>query len=171
MHVEAQSARLSRPLRRLLGVRRRVADTTLRDALSSLEPDELRKPVRALVRAAQRRTSLDPDELPFGVISLDGKHFSLPSSDDSYAQRQTHDEHAPLVGVVRTVTATLTSIAAQPIIDVTPIGCSSFVGIGEWKRRIRYWRAPSQKMTIRGSRATLAGLSSWPSCAVSPTPS
>ena len=119
--VEAQSARLSRPVRRLLGVRRRVADTTLRDALCSLEPDELRKPLQALVRAAQRRKSLDPDELPFGVISLDGKHFSLPSSDDYYAQRQTHDENAPLVGVVRTVTATLTSIAAQPIIDVTPI--------------------------------------------------
>jgi hypothetical protein len=119
--VETQSERLSRPLRRLLGVRRRVADTTLRDALCSLEPDELRKPLHALVYAAQRRKSLAPDELPFGVVSLDGKHFSLPTSDDYYAQRQTHAEHAPLVGVVRTVTATLTSIAAQPIIDVTPI--------------------------------------------------
>jgi hypothetical protein len=58
--VEAQSARLSRPLRRLLGVQRRVADTTLRDALCSLEPDELRKPLRALVRAAQRRKSHRP---------------------------------------------------------------------------------------------------------------
>jgi hypothetical protein len=98
-----------------------VADTTLRDALCSLEPDELRKPLHALVYAAQRRKSLAPDQLPFGVVSLDGKHFSLPTSDDYYAQRQTHAEDAPLVGVVRTVTATLTSIAAQPIIDVTPI--------------------------------------------------
>jgi DDE_Tnp_1-associated/Transposase DDE domain len=119
--VEAQSERLSRPLRRLLGVRRRVADTTLRDALCSLEPNELRKPLHALVREAQRRKALEPDELPFGVVSLDGKYFSLPSSDDYYAQRQTHDDAAPLVGVVRTVTATLTSISAQPIIDVTPI--------------------------------------------------
>lgn len=119
--VETQSERLSRPLRRLLGVRRRIADTTLRDALCSLEPDELRKPLHALVFAAQRRKSLAPDELPFGVVSLDGKHLSLPSADDYYAQRQTHAEDAPLVGVVRTVTATLTSIAAQPILDVTPI--------------------------------------------------
>jgi len=119
--VETQSERLSRPLRRLLGVRRRVADTTLRDALCTLEPNELRKPLHALVRAAQRRKALEPDELPFGVVSLDGKHFSLPSSDDYYAQRQTQDDTAPLVGVVRTVTTTLTSIAAQPIVDVTPI--------------------------------------------------
>ena len=119
--VEALSERLSRPVRRLLGARRRVADTTLRDALCSLEPGELRQPLHAIVRQAQRRKSLEPDELPFGVVSLDGKHFSLPSSDDYYAQRQTHSDEAALVGVVRTVTATLTSIAAQPIIDVTPI--------------------------------------------------
>lgn len=119
--VETQSERLSRPVRRLLGVRRRVADTTLRDALCALEPDELRRPLHALVRAAQRRKALQPDELPFGVVSLDGKHFSLPTSDDYYAQRQTHAQDSPLVGVVRTVTATLTSISAQPIIDVTPI--------------------------------------------------
>lgn len=119
--VETQSERLSRPVRRLLGVRRRVADTTLRDALCALEPNELCKPLHALVREAQRRKALQPDELPFGVVSLDGKHFSLASSDDYYAQRQTHGEDAPLVGVVRTVTATLTSISAQPIIDVTPL--------------------------------------------------
>lgn len=119
--VERQSQRLSRPLRRLLGVSRRLSDTTLRDTLCSLEPDELRKPLHALVRAAHRRKALEPDELPFGVVSLDGKAFSIPSCDDYYAQRQTQDEDAPLAGVVRTVTASLTSIAAQPVIDVTPI--------------------------------------------------
>ena len=119
--IETQSERLSRPVRRLLGVQRRVADTTLRDALCALEPNELRKPLHALVRAAQRSKTLEPDELPFGVVSLDGKHFSLPSSEDHYAQRQTQGEHAALVGVVRTLTATLTSISAQPVIDVTPI--------------------------------------------------
>ena len=73
------------------------------------------------MRKAHGRKALEPDELPFGVVSLDGKGFSVPSSDDWYAQRQTQGEDQPLIGIVRTVTGTLTSSAAKPIIDVTPI--------------------------------------------------
>jgi hypothetical protein len=118
---EALSERLSRPTRRLLGVGKRVPDTTLRDALGTIEPGDVRAPLHAVVRAAHRRKALSPDELPFGVVSLDGKHFSVPSSDDWYAQRQTQGDEGALVGVVRTVTAVLTSTRARPIIDVTPI--------------------------------------------------
>jgi hypothetical protein len=92
----------------------------LRNVLSSIEPDEVRKPLRALVRRAQRRKALEPDELPFGVASMDGKFFSIRSSDDWYAQRQAQDD-GHVVGLVRTVTVTLTSSAARPIIDVVPI--------------------------------------------------
>lgn len=119
--VEALTTRLSRPIRRLFGIDRRLPDTTLRNALCTVEPSELRKPLRALVRQAHRRKALDPDELPFGVVSLDGKGFSIPSSDDWYAQRQTHGEDGALLGVVRSVTATLTSSSARPIIDIMPI--------------------------------------------------
>jgi hypothetical protein len=119
--VEALSDRMSTPVRRLLGINRRVPDTTLRDALCTVEPDDLRKPLHALVKSAQRRKALEPSELPFGVASLDGKGFSIPASDDWYAQRQTGSEDGPLVGVVRTVTATLTSHPARPVIDVFPI--------------------------------------------------
>lgn len=119
--VEALSDRMSTPVRRLLGINRRVPDTTLRDALCTIDPGELRKPLHGLVRAAQRRKALEPEELPFGVVSLDGKGFSIPASDDWYAQRQTGSEGGPLVGVVRSVTATLTSHSARPIIDVFPI--------------------------------------------------
>jgi len=119
--VEALSERMSRPTRRLLGVQRRLPDTTLRNALCTIEPDKIRKPLHALVRKAQRRKALEPNDLPFGVVSLDGKGFSIPSTDDWYAQRQTQGEDTALIGIVRTVTATLTSSAAKPIIDVTPI--------------------------------------------------
>ena len=119
--VEALSERMSRPTQRLLGVRRRLPDTTLRNAPCKIEPDKLRKPLHALVRKAQRRKALEPNDLPFGVVSLDGKGFSIPSTDDWYAQRQTQGEDTALTGIVRTVTATLTSSAAKPIIDVTPI--------------------------------------------------
>ncbi|HKY36227.1 MAG TPA: transposase family protein [Polyangiaceae bacterium] len=46
--VETLSERLSRPMRRLLGVQRRLPDTTLRSALCTIEPDRLRKPLHAL---------------------------------------------------------------------------------------------------------------------------
>lgn len=119
--VEKLSTQLSRPMRRLLGVRRRVPDTTLRDTLCSLEPEALRAPLHAVVGAAYRRKALEPDDLPFGVVSMDGKLFSIPSCDDWYAQRQTASEDGPIVGLVRTVTCALTSIQAQPVIDVTSI--------------------------------------------------
>ena len=80
------------------------------------------KPLHALVSKAQRRKALEPNDRPFGVVSLDGKGFSIPSSDDWYAQRQTQGEDAALTGIVRTVTATLTSSAAKPIIQRTPQG-------------------------------------------------
>ncbi len=58
-------------------------------------------------------------------MSLDGKGFSIPSSDDFYAQRQTQAEDGALIGVVRSVTATLVSSTARPVIDVTPIPAST----------------------------------------------
>ena len=119
--VEAMSANLTAPVRRLLGARRRVPDTTMRDALLRVEPGAVRRSLRSLVRAAQRRKALTIDGLPFGVVSFDGKHFDLPSVDDGYAQRQTASEGAPLVGMVRTVTVALTSRRARPIIEVVPI--------------------------------------------------
>ena len=127
--VETLSTQMSRPLRRLLGIHRRVPDTTLRQALCRVDPGALRAPLHALIHRAQRRQALESVELPFGVVSLDGKHFSLPSCDDWYAQRQTSGDENKLVGVVRTVTATLTSSPARPIIDVVAIAaCTNEMG-------------------------------------------
>jgi len=52
--VEALSERMSRPTRRLLGVRRRLPDTTLRSALCTIEPD---KPSLAAPRPGAQSTS------------------------------------------------------------------------------------------------------------------
>ncbi len=119
--VEELSTRMSTPIRRLFGIQRRVPDTTLRDVLCTVDPQTLRSSLHAVVHQAERRKALEPSVLPFGVVSLDGKAFSIPASDDWYAQRQTSSEDGPLVGVVRSVTATLTSHPARPVIDVFPI--------------------------------------------------
>jgi hypothetical protein len=119
--TEAVTASLSRAMRRKLGIARRVPDTTLRDNLCRVVPDLLVSSLHALVRAAHRRKALEPDGLPFGVASFDGKGTAIPSSDDWYAQRQTREEDGALLGVVRTVTVTLTSSQARPCIDVVAI--------------------------------------------------
>jgi hypothetical protein len=119
--AEALTAEMSVALRRRLGIARRIADTTMRDVLCALDPAELRRPLQALVRAAYRRKALEPEGLPFGVVALDGKSTAVPSCDDKYAQRQSQDEDARLVGVVRTITCTLISSRAKPCIDALPV--------------------------------------------------
>jgi hypothetical protein len=119
--VEKLTEALSPAMRCKLGISRRVPDTTLRDNLCTVDPEQLGPCVRALTRAAHRRKALAPVGLPFGVASLDGKGTALPTADDHYAQRQTHGEDGALVGIVRTVTVSLTSSQARPCIDVTSI--------------------------------------------------
>ena len=124
--VERTTAELTPAVRRRLGIHRRVPDTTLRDTLCKLRPAEVRPHLHRVVRAAHRRKALSAAPgLPFGMVSLDGKATAVPSSDDFYAQRQTSGESPTLVGVVRTVTATLTSHPARPCIDVTAIPAST----------------------------------------------
>jgi hypothetical protein len=120
--VERTTAELTPAVRRQLGIRRRVPDTTLRDALCKLRPYELRPNLHQVVCAAHRRKALSVAQgLPFGMVSLDGKGTAVPSADDFYAQLQTSSDSAALTGVVRTVTATLTSHPARPCIDVATI--------------------------------------------------
>jgi hypothetical protein len=118
--AEALTAEMSVPLRKRLGIARRIADTTMRDVLCALDPEELRGPLHALVRAAHRRKALEPEKLPFGVVALDGKSTAIPSCDDEYAQRQSLGEGG-VIGVVRTMTCTLISSRAMPCIDAIPI--------------------------------------------------
>jgi hypothetical protein len=123
--VEELTDELTLAVRRKLGISRRIPDTTLRDTLTMLAPDDLRPALHASVRAARRRKALDPDGLPFGVVALDGKDTVVPTCDDFFAQRQTAGDDAPLAGAVRTVTATLVSVRARPVVDVTSIPAST----------------------------------------------
>ena len=122
--VENLTAEMGRAMARLLGLNRRVPDTTLRSLLCHLDPKELRRVLVAVVRAAYRRKALAPVDLPFGVVAMDGKGTSLPSCDDLYAQRQTQSE-GKLVGVARTVTCSLISSAAKVCLDASPIPAST----------------------------------------------
>lgn len=106
--------------RRRFGLRRRLPDTTARDILCGLTPETLVPCLHAVVRKALRRKAIKQDGLPFGVVSLDGKGTAIPAVDDWYAQRQNQAGDS-LTGVVRTITAVLTSSLARPLIDVTTL--------------------------------------------------
>ncbi len=118
--VEEVTDTMTLQMRHWLGIPRRMPDTTLRDALLTVDPQLLRPALHRAVRAAHRRKALEVEQVPFGVLSLDGKVITVPASDDWYAQRQTQDDDS-VRGAVRTVTAVLTSSRARPCIDVMPI--------------------------------------------------
>lgn len=120
LDVEQLSVLMTSAARSLLGIRRRVPDTTMRTVLCDLLPDAIRSLLHRQVRAAYRRKALQPTQLPLGVVAIDGKTTTLASCDDHYAQRQTAEGGA-LVGALRTMTCCLISSAALPCLDAIPI--------------------------------------------------
>lgn len=119
--VECLTDEMSLPMRRLLGIGRRVPDTTLRTTLSGIAPDELRQCLRAQARAAHRRKALAPFGLPFGVVAIDGKSTAIGAWDDLHAQRQPHSSALGASGIVRTMTCALVSSRVQLCLDANPI--------------------------------------------------
>jgi hypothetical protein len=118
--TEALTEGLAPAMRRRLGLPRRLADTTARDALCRVPLDGLRAALHRLVRAAWRRKALAPVGLPFGVVALDGKVTALPTLNHPLLQNQ-HPEVGLPYGLVRTVTCALVSAAGRPCIDVMPL--------------------------------------------------
>jgi hypothetical protein len=119
--VEHLTDEMSLPMRRQLGIARRLPDTTLRDTLVCLDPQELRRPLQRQAKAAHRRKALQPFGLPFGVVAMDGKGTAATAWDDRYAQRQPHSVGLGASGVVRTITCTLVSSRVKVCLDAIPI--------------------------------------------------
>ena len=118
--AEQLTEALSPVMRRRLGLPRRLADTTARDALCRVPLAGLRSVLHRAVRAAWRRKALAPVGLPLSVVALDGKATALPCVNGEFAQTQ-HPEHGLPFGIVRTVTCALVSAAGRPCIDAIPI--------------------------------------------------
>jgi hypothetical protein len=119
--VEMLTDNLSVATRKLLGIRRRVADTTLRDVLCRLDIHQLRAVLHRVIKLAVRRKALVPVGLPFGVVAMDGKSTAIAAWDDELAQRNVHEETHLAYGLMRTITACLVSARGQPCIDAIPL--------------------------------------------------
>ncbi|HSN14833.1 MAG TPA: ISAs1 family transposase, partial [Anaeromyxobacteraceae bacterium] len=125
---EALTESLAPAMRRRLGIPRRLADTTARDALCRVPLDGLRAVLRRAVRAAWRRKALVPAELPMSVVAMDGKATALPTLNHPLVQNQ-HPEAGLPYGLVRTMTCTLVSAEGRPCLDAVPIpGATNEVG-------------------------------------------
>jgi hypothetical protein len=118
--TEALTAEMSRAMRRLLGLRRRVPDTTMRSALIATAPEQLRRCLRRQVHAAHRRKALRPQGLPFGVVAVDGKATRIAAWDEDYSQRQTNGTGGAW-GIVRTMTCALVSSRPRVCLDASPV--------------------------------------------------
>jgi hypothetical protein len=151
--VENLTAEMSRPLRRVVALPRRVPDTTLRDAVVGIQPAALSPCLHAVAKAAQRRKALEPDGLPFGVVAMDGKGTATYVWDDNYAQRQPHSAGKGASGLVRTMTCSLISSRVKVCLDAISIPASTnemgqfeaslrslvaHYGRGDWFRLISY---------------------------------
>ena len=119
--AESLTAEMSVPMRRRLGVTRRVPDTTLRTTAAQMQPSALRDCLCRQVRAAHRRKALEPLGLPFGVVAIDGKSTAIGAWDHLYAQKQPHSSGSGASGIVRTLTACLSSSRANVCLDASPI--------------------------------------------------
>ncbi len=120
LETEELTESLSAAARRMLGLPRRLADTTMRDALCRVPLDGLRAVLHRLVRSAWWRKALAPVGLPIGVVALDGKVTALPTLNHPFVQNQLSDAGLPY-GLARTVTCALVSAAGRPCIDAIPI--------------------------------------------------
>jgi len=128
--TEALTDELSVAMRGMLRIPRRVPDTTMRQTLCRIEPDELRARLHAQIKAAQRRKSLSPMGLPFGQVAVDGRTTALPDvakqdaaegSDVAWAERYAQRSSGSEKRLMRTVTCSLVSARAKPCIDAVPI--------------------------------------------------
>jgi len=119
--MEALTEEMSPAARRLLGIQRRLPDTTARQVLLGVDPEELRNAIRLQVRAAHRRKALLPDGLPFGVVAMDGKFVPSPAQGRSPFVQVRHRQDGSEYGLIGTITATLISSRAKVCMDAEPI--------------------------------------------------
>jgi len=153
----------SRLLRRL-GIRRRLPDSTLGDALALVAPAELLAQLHRQVRAEHRRKALRPERLPVGVIAIDGKTPAvLEQPPNPYFCQRQGSEHSTERYLYRVLNATLISSAAAVCIHQMPIPA--------WTNEMGHFEAFFDSLRQAYSRADLfevvtsdAGVLSEPHC-------
>ncbi len=113
--LERLTGRLSLPTRRRLNLWGKLPDTTVRNLLMKLRPDEISAVLHRQVRSAHRSKQLQPEGLPFGVCAIDGKYSVTRLPEGAYAQEQDGR------WILRTMTCALVSARAPVVLDAVPV--------------------------------------------------
>lgn len=119
--VEEFSGELTPETRRRLKLKGQVPDTTLRDVVVRLQPDEVRGLLRRVAQAAYRRKALVSD-FPLNMATLDGKATAVEELNSLWAQTHRKKNGLAAYGLVRTITCTLVTAFTRPILEVVPMG-------------------------------------------------
>lgn len=134
-------------LLRRLGIRRRVPDSTLGEALATVAPVELLKQLHRQIRAEHRRKALAPERLPLGVLAVDGKVQALNEAANPYFCQRQSGEHEPERYVYRVLNATLISSRAAVCVHQMPIAA--------WTNEMGSFRAFFEQLLNAYSRSSL----------------
>lgn len=127
--VEKLTKKMTKQVRKLIGITRFVPDTTLRDYLCKLDPYEICKLIWIAGYDALRRKAIrTSSQFPWGVMSMDGKYPTVrdigdgEDGTDRYLQvHHDKDTREPLYGVIRVITGVLVSAVGRPILGATPV--------------------------------------------------
>jgi hypothetical protein len=123
--VETMTAEMSEVTRRRLKIRRRVPDTTMRDAAVVIDPEDVCRLIRRSAQQADRRKALQSDGFPLDVVAMDGKWVSVEDLDNHYAQTQKDADGLGARGLVRTISCLLATCTARVLLEVVPMGSKS----------------------------------------------
>ncbi len=119
----------------LSGQRRRRSKNNAGGSTASVKPVELvkrplvaegfRRQLRRQVRALWRSKCLEPQQLPCGVVSVDGKGLGALEHDAEGTAQKGHRNDGSPYWLARVLRAALVSAPSSPLLDQLPIGAKT----------------------------------------------
>jgi hypothetical protein len=90
-----------------------------------LQADDFRRQLRRQVRAMWRSKCLEPQHLPCGVVSVDGKGLGALEHDAEGTAQKGHRNDGSPYWLARVLRAALVSAPGTPLLDQLPIGAKT----------------------------------------------
>ncbi len=129
--VEKMTEGMFGSVRKMVGIPRTVADTTMRDLLVELEPEELSELIYVAGYDAWNRRAIHRlDGFPFHAISCDGKYPTVRDVGNSksrnyekskYLQVHHDQEGNPTHGEIRTINSAVVTAVGRPVVGSVPV--------------------------------------------------